>query len=421
MMRSRTILFGVWAAFAITLIGLWTIEPLGTLSRPSAAILIGLLLALFVLSHLALHWAPLTDRDYRRALHLDAEGMTEEAIALYTRLIARLRRDAANHEIPMRVKVLERCLYNRGVALREIGRASESLASMEELIVLCGARSDLASRTYIAKALLSKDLLLQALGDTDGANVVSGEVFDRFADASEPSLRAFAAIGLLHKGAHMSKAGRLDEAIQENDRLIARFGKENDWSILGVVADAMCNKAKELHKSGETSEAIQELERVVDVFEDRIEAIATICRALADEGAMLDVTGDRVGAVSSYGRAIRLGAGSERDEVRTSLAGALFGQGNSLRALGRTQEALAAYDQAIDAYMDLPQAAVEVTKAMTNRVDLLLDLGRCEDALSGCAEIRKRVDEARDDCERHALDVVAWVERQCTDSGRSAS
>ncbi len=353
-------------------------------------------------------------REFLKAGYLQSEGLDKEAIEGYDRLLPTLH-SLQRESPPQLTSPLRTVLMNRAVALAEAGRWAEALASIAELVDLCEGAEDLDGRIYLGQTYLFRGFERDAAGAVDEANAEAERLFVRFRDSDEPSLRALAAQGLLQEGVRLSRQGRYEEALEVNARLIERFEGETDWEVLRVVADATHNRAYEYWKAGHSHEAIAEYQRVVAWMSGRPEARVIVCRALVGEGALLQSIGESNRAIATNQRAMELGSGSVEDEVRALMAHALFGSGNCLYSLGRDQEALSSYDAAIDRYRDLPAAAVEVTKAMASRASLLFDLGRCEEALAGCRDVRARI-RPSDAWARQSLDLVNWIERQCADT-----
>jgi tetratricopeptide (TPR) repeat protein len=351
-------------------------------------------------------------RDFAMAQHLQAEGLPDEAIQRYDGLIDSLSllqpSGASGKTRPLRA-----VHFKRAVALGIAGRWPEALESVNQLEELCEGATDLEGQIYLAQTYRLRGFERDAAGAVEEANRQGERLFELFGDAASPSLRAVAAQGLLQVSARLSRLGRYQEALDVNSRLIARYQTETDWEVLSVVANAMGNRGRELGRAGRAHEAIAEFERLISVMSSRREADEIVCRALVDEGAMLSLIGDSGRALRTYQRALDLGLGSDEDGIRVQMARALFGVGNCLHLVRRDLEALEAYDQAIDRYCDLPAAAVDIAKTMTNRASLLLDLCRCDEALVACKEVRERIADAVDEGAHGCLEQIVWIEQHC--------
>jgi tetratricopeptide (TPR) repeat protein len=257
------------------------------------------------------------DALYREARTCCQQGQIAEGIDLVCRALTLDSKQARFHTL-------------LGMALSNVGRHAEALASFDQAIAL-GAADAHGSR---ADALVSLGQLSDAV-----------ESFDR-ALAHDPA----SVPDWCNRGAALLELGRASEAAESFARVT---------SLAPDFAEAHYNHGNALLK----------LDRHVD-------ALATYDRALALKPDYVDALNNRANALNQLGR---LPEALANVEAALSLApehgGALVTRSVLLRKLRRSAEALASCERALSLKPD-------DTDALTVRADLLTDLEHFEDAIT---------------------------------------
>ena len=382
------------------ILGIWLAQPFGGASRFVAIGAIGSVGALGLWALSSRRAVPVTYKQCRRALHLQSEGMLAEALTEYERLIPRLRGIKTDEGRD----VLAMLLLNCGVAMRDLGRNSDSLQLFDELAALSGDLADLRGRSYLGKALLNRELLLATMGDLEAAIQTAEEVIGRFGRFPEPSLRGLASTALLHEGVFQARAGRYFEAIAAYDRLTDQFDHDCDWTVRQDVASATYNKA------------VIEFRRVVETFADVAEAAQLVAHARINEGDSLMKLDRPAEALSPLDAVVQSLAEADDARLRAEAGRALTNKGNALVRMGRDEEAVLVYEHVIDSFRDNPFAAEDVAIARVNLAGILCRSGRSDEGLKMCHELPKQIKGISENLERSLLDAVARLERECADS-----
>jgi tetratricopeptide (TPR) repeat protein/ADP-heptose:LPS heptosyltransferase len=263
-----------------------------------------------------------------------ADGATADALYREARSRCQQGRIAEGIDLVRRALTLDagqaRFHTLLGMALSNIGRHAEALASFDQAIAL-GAADAHGSR---ADALVALGRLAEAV-----------ESFDR-ALAHDPSSVA----DWCNRGAALIDLGRATEAAESFARAT---------SLAPDFAEAHYNHGNALTK----------LERHAD-------AVASYDRALALKPGYVDALNNRANALNQLGRLPEALAGVE---AALALApehnGALVTRGVLLRKLRRSAEALASCERALTLRPD-------DTDVLTVRADLLTDLERFQQAIA---------------------------------------
>ena len=195
-------------------------------------------------------------------------------------------------------------LFQKGVALGEIGRTEEALAAYDEILRRFGESDAPALREQVAMALLNKGGTLASLDRPEEELAAYDEVLRRFGESDAPALREQVAMALFNKGVWFGTFDQTQEALAAYDEILRRFGKSDAPVLREQVAKALFNKGFRFSALDQTQEAL-----------------------------------------AAYDEILRRFGKSDAPELLEAIARALFNKGNKLGALDRPQEALAAYDE----------------------------------------------------------------------------
>ena len=117
-----------------------------------------------------------------------------------------------------------------------------------------------------------------------------------------------------------------------------------------------------------------------------------VARALVNKGFRLGVLGRTEEAVATYDEVVRRFGASDEPALREQVARALFNKGFRLGVLGRTEEAVATYDEVVRRFgaSDEPALREGVARALVNKGVDLGALGRTEEAVATYDEVVRR-------------------------------
>jgi tetratricopeptide (TPR) repeat protein len=150
----------------------------------------------------------------------------EDAIRVVDDLLARFR-DATE---PAVRDLLGSALYNKAISLEKLKRRDAAVAAYDEMLEM----SD-SDPKRVARALTYEGALLWKLDRWQESSQAYGEVVDRFAGATDPSLRAYVTYSLHRRAANLVVLGREPEARAALDVMTMRFGDDlSRRAVLGI-------------------------------------------------------------------------------------------------------------------------------------------------------------------------------------------
>jgi tetratricopeptide (TPR) repeat protein len=251
-------------------------------------------------------------------------GRVEAAISSYDEALAHSGDDAV-------------VLNNRAVALQELGRHEEALDSLARALSLVPDDAD---------ALSNRGIALQAVG----RHALALECFDAVL-----ALRPGDPAGLLHRSNALQALGRLEEALASCDEAVRAVPQD---------AGAQQRRAALLLELGRPAEALASCEQALALQPGLVAGLTT-------RGLALQALGGYEQALQSHRLA----------QLQQATPEGALGMGDALQALGRPQEALSCYEQALS----LRPGYYE---AVNNRGNALQSLNRHQEALASYEQAR---------------------------------
>ena len=362
---------------------------------------------------------------FNLGVRLGELGRSEEAIAVYDDLLARF---GTATELPLREQVA-RALVSKGVRLGALGRSEEAIAVYDDLLARFGTATELPLREQVARALVNKGVRLGALGRSEDAIAVYDDLLARFGTATELPLREQVAGALFNKGFTLGALGRSEDEIAVYDDLLARFGTAHRAAAARTGRRGARQQGGQARRARPQRGRDRGLRRSAGPLRhgDRAAAARTGRQGALQQGGHARRArpqrgrdcglrrsagplrhGDRAaaartgrqGARQQGGHArrarpqrgrdcgLRRSAGALRHgdraaAARTGRQGARQ-QGVTLGALGRSEEAIAVYDDLLARFgtaTELPLRE-QVARALVNKGVTLGALGRSEEAIA---------------------------------------
>jgi tetratricopeptide (TPR) repeat protein len=184
---------------------------------------------------------------------------------------------------------------------------------------------------------------------------------------------------MLRRSAVLRELDRIPEAVAQCDDLLRRYGKSIERRY---VANALYRKGSDLLSLGRWPEALAAFDDLIaqerDVFDDDRKWLAF---ARAERGEALEGLGDEAGAAEAYDDAITALTNDVGDpEVLATVQWAMASRGRLLARLGRTEEAIALFDELIA--IPEPAALRSVADVYYRKAYWFVELNKFEQAIA---------------------------------------
>jgi tetratricopeptide (TPR) repeat protein len=175
------------------------------------------------------------------------------------------------------------------------------------------------------------------------------------------------------------RAENLDAAIAAAKQSIDR------WRAVSGVDSAdeafsWLSLSNSLQRAGRLDEALAAAQEVVRLREARLGTSVALALSLVWQAAVLDEQGHRDQAIALYDRGLAMSRATMAPGD-VNLSHPLIDRGVALFRLGRYDEALRDYDEAIALMDRTGSKTINLAIAIYNRADLAARRGRCDDAL----------------------------------------
>jgi tetratricopeptide (TPR) repeat protein len=202
-------------------------------------------------------------------------------------------------------------LYNKGVALGQLGQSEAEIAVYDEVIKRFTGSKGLILKQAIARALLNKAVTLDELEKSEAKIAVYDEVIRRFADSKELSLQQQVANALVNKGATLGQLGQSEGAITVYDEVIQRFADSKELILQVRVAQAWNNKGFALLLNAKANTDLTQQQQILTTalqcFEQALGFNANDAMALGNQAYSLFLLGDTEQSEAVLSTALTLG------------------------------------------------------------------------------------------------------------------
>jgi tetratricopeptide (TPR) repeat protein len=322
-----------------------------------------------------------------RALIL--QGDLDEADAVHAMLLERF---GGGEELAGDVA---EALYERASALRNAGAHERALAAAEELLARLGASSPLHQTAIRARGLLVRADALRHLDRVEDALDGYGKIAAEYEDCDELLVRRVVARALLWQARVLQRDERLADAMAAYERLLDRFGDDHDAEVRADWALALNNYAVSLRLSGRPMEAVMAWNRLQTGGGERLLERRLQVGMRVEEGLSLSELGRLDEAIAAFAQAVARFHEDSDPEIRVMLARALGWQGWLLHRAGRYREAIASYDELTARYAQSPEPGVReaVMSAARNRGQALAEIRGREQAIAAFDEHAAELDD----------------------------
>ncbi len=340
---------------------------------------------------------------------LDDLGYHEDELALRWRVVER-ERDATEPSMQVRVA---RALVNTGLTYADLERRDEELATYDLVLERYGDVAEPEVENQVARALALKASRLRSADRIDEALVVNDSLLDRYGGGEGGRRRRRTARALLNKGNWLSEVRRPRDAVRAY-RALERFAAgSDDEDLLDLELRARVNAAICLGRLGENREALSIYAQVIDepIDLEREHRLEDLLRAVFNRANTLRGLGRPDEALELLRRSAERLAESQAVSLM-QVASLEVARAKALASLGRTQEAVIAYDQLVAKLDSEAALAYRQTTfwALSDKARLLRSLGD----RNGVAETHRAI------FERFSVDPDLQLSRSAVWSGVQA-
>ncbi len=278
-----------------------------------------------------------------------------------------------------------RALYNRGVALSEMGRQDEALGTYNHLIQTYSSDSTPAIREQVAKAMVNKGVALEKLQRHDEELDTCNLLIQSYASDNTPAIREQVAKAMFNKGVALGNMQRYDEVLDTYTHLIQTYASNNTPAMRELVAKAMVNKSVALGNMQRHDEALNIFNHLIQSYaSDSTPAIREqVAKAMVNKGVALGNMQRYDEALNTFNHLIQSYASDSTPAMRELVAKAMLNKGVTLGNMQRQDEALDTYNQLIQTYASNSTPAIRelVATAMLNKGVTLGNMQRHSEAL----------------------------------------
>ena len=171
----------------------------------------------------------------------------------------------------------------------------------------------------------------------------------------------------------------------------------DDVRTVTEEASALLERGGDKFENGDLRGALADLEDLLNRFGSRTTPTIhdSVVKALVNKGVILMRLERGEEAVPAFDKAVDKFETTDSPELRPVVATALVNKSSFLSGVGRTKEAITVCDQLVGSFADDDSAAEPVATALFNRANMLGELNRVEDALAAYAELRNRFGSSR--------------------------
>jgi tetratricopeptide (TPR) repeat protein len=253
---------------------------------------------------------------------------------------------------------------NRGLAAYAENEFEAAVEHFSEAV-----RTEGATQSEIATALVNKGFALNKLNRSNDAIATYNEVVERFKSATEPFLCEGVVKALINKGWTLNNMDRANEAMVVYNEAVGRFRDSTEPAVLEGVANALFNKGLILGVLDRTDEAIGVYDEIIGRFKDTTDREPRlrelVAKAYLNKGEALRYPGRDDEAIATFNEVISRLKDATEPQLRETFAMALVNKGRALRDLDRSDDAIATFNEVIARFNDAtePELREQVKKA----------------------------------------------------------
>ncbi|MCX6922287.1 MAG: tetratricopeptide repeat protein [Verrucomicrobia bacterium] len=310
----------------------------------------------------------------------------EAAVAIYDEVIERF----GSSTTPQLREVVAMALLNKGVALLHLNRPEEAQVVLGQLIEKFHPDSGAAcDQDVLARAMYLKGLALHQLERHEAAVAVLDQLVERFDPATEGPLQRLIAQALNLKGIEVGWCTGIRESSAVHAQVIQRFGMARDPGLQEEAATALLRVAENLEMSILYSLSFDFGAEDRKYFDT---VLSTEALELMSRKNILSVADYQAVVLSALDEVNERFGDSVHSGVRKVIAEAMVHKGGYLVRIERHAEAIETYDTLIQRTMNETEPGMcdLVAKAMVKKAVLLHKLERNREAIDVCDKLVER-------------------------------
>jgi tetratricopeptide (TPR) repeat protein len=321
---------------------------------------------------------------FNTALTLRQLKRDEDVVAVYERLDAQF--GAVDGPIAS-VRLLNKGLLNRALAMDRLGRHQEEIELYDELAARYRDSIDPEIRGHVANALRNKALTLRDLNCLDDATATYDDLDTRYGDPEEPGeVSRHVAAALRGKGLMLDRVDRYEDGLRVYDLVISRYRHTADQATVSQVAWAFQDKATTLWILNRRDDALKVLDELIALFGDSSESffLQKMAQGLERKARMLSELGRVEEAMTAFDDAIGTLATLSLDDRTPLLIDALFYKAEALMRTDQSAEALVLLTSVTDTFSAWPaqtgtiaaQATATFARAVLHKISIFVGIGQ---------------------------------------------
>lgn len=300
------------------------------------------------------------------ALHLKASvsleyGRIDDGVALGSALVERFEIETDPEQ---RIDLAAR-LVNIGDGLVRARLFEQALVVFGAVLAGAEKMTDRANAEAVVRSLYTSALALVQLDRADDAIGCLDEVLAHFGDSPGPDIDAWLVRALSVKAQLLLRAGQTVEAVVLNDALVSRFESDVPLTLVPDIGGMVVETGNALFKAEQFEDAIR-----------AFQAVVARCGGANDPALRRLI----VHALSSMSASFAHLDQTE-EAIRAHQRMVLFGED----AIVAFEQSAARCEESAD-----PERRVELVHALVGKAQVLIELGRQDEALSILSEILTR-------------------------------
>lgn len=295
---------------------------------------------------------------------------------------------------------LARALMSKAIVLARLGRGAEELVSYDDVIRRFSATQDPELLALVAMAHNRRGRALVVADRMDEALVAFDLAWAHATGWTEPELARQAAAALYATGTLRKRQGRTAEALSAWGDMIRQFKKSDDVEVAMKMVTADQSRAVLLRQSERLNDAVRVYNDMIDRISHRTEAPfrAALGAAAQTRAECLMETENFKAAFEACESASKLMEQDKNDQAMAEWRAAVdLMRGRALRKLERAKDAAAAFSSVDKQHRESrdPKVVEHVATALVELAELMSDQSEFAKCRAFCDLVIKRYAESK--------------------------
>jgi len=310
-------------------------------------------------------------------------------------------------------------LVNKGATLMSMDRNAEGKEAFAAVVAALEGTRSLALQAVLARALYNLAFVRGTEGDAEGELAGYEDLIERFrgAETESTSLARHLASAYKARAITLGELDRFDEELEGYDLLVEVFTDVDDPEVREDVIGALFRKGLRLSELERPEEEIETLSEIIGRFEGSTHLAdqRQVAGALYVRGRRRKAVGDLDGALEDFERLIKSDGNTQDPELRLIAAEGLISKAVLVGELGHHDEELETYDQAVERLREGSDgAAIHVARVLSSKGKALGREERFEDAIAAFDEALDELPPEPEDAEGRYIRSATLVAKGLT-------